>query len=874
MSKKKLFKSKTNFTLKRLHQSGNYGNIYERDYTTISNTGAAPEGQIPTYSTPSFKMSTRSGLNVQKKYSYGSWVGNPVGEDKDKWTLEAMPLPNVLDNKVVLKNDNTKLTDFVYYGSAFELIKATISHVATHFPAELMVTTRTLQETGLLNGDVLPLTARIRDYGDYYLVDNPYKIDITQQVIPDGSIVSPLRYLCQSSDKYMIIDDETSYNLGSWYVESYETKDCLIDGDKLAVVIFLNDAGSEMMQIHCFFYDNDIIYLSPNKNYRLRPNDGVTEEFFNNLDDFGKVLLNRDTNYTASFESYSEKSETGWEMRVENYQWPVDDGGWNIKISGKAYNDYINKLSELALTHDELFTDNIWRTMTHEAITNLDLTVKRNGDIFDVANSSKLKKTLNIVGRLFDDLKKSAKGIKNTISVSYDQNANSPDYFLPDMLESSGWETKNIFTTLPNEYVSEIFYGDKIISATAMDANNEFMRRLKLNSTQILSSKGTKRGIEDLMGVFGYHSTDWLRRYHGGRIPVDSDDLRRAFILYEYVYVVDSYAEGINGEELVENVQRINQLKDNFPTENINNDELLDMYYGLPVAEITNYDGESTLIPWFDKQNTYDGDIYFQMKGGWSRNDELGTYEKTVSKIQYVQTLDDLLELDYITIDANVLYYVGNEGEYYKIKDVEKHTTLEGWYSGNQISQDEIVNAEKIVDNNKGNNPHSGNYDAGISYLEAFGTIFKNSTFSNARTDETEQQIYKYGFNLSRQEDSTKCIYLSNTGDVTTYKLYDKSLRKKNVVEPRNPFNGKKEYGEEAGTSIINNKVFHIVFDDAHKEYVTESILPYVKQMIPSTAIFSYSFERLTGDDTIVSVAKTHKIICDGDTCSIYGIID
>ena len=48
MAKKKLFKSKSNFTLKRLHQSGSYGNIYERDYTTIANTGAAPKGQIPT----------------------------------------------------------------------------------------------------------------------------------------------------------------------------------------------------------------------------------------------------------------------------------------------------------------------------------------------------------------------------------------------------------------------------------------------------------------------------------------------------------------------------------------------------------------------------------------------------------------------------------------------------------------------------------------------------------------------------------------------------------------------------------------------------------------------------------------------------------
>jgi hypothetical protein len=54
MAKKKLLKSKGNFTLKRLHQSGGYGNIYERDYTTISPSPSLTMGQIPIYNSPSF----------------------------------------------------------------------------------------------------------------------------------------------------------------------------------------------------------------------------------------------------------------------------------------------------------------------------------------------------------------------------------------------------------------------------------------------------------------------------------------------------------------------------------------------------------------------------------------------------------------------------------------------------------------------------------------------------------------------------------------------------------------------------------------------------------------------------------------------------
>ena len=71
MAKKKLFKSKTNFTLRRLHQSGSYGNIYERDYTTLFNSPSNDNGQISIYNGPSFKLTVSAGLNRQKKYQYG-----------------------------------------------------------------------------------------------------------------------------------------------------------------------------------------------------------------------------------------------------------------------------------------------------------------------------------------------------------------------------------------------------------------------------------------------------------------------------------------------------------------------------------------------------------------------------------------------------------------------------------------------------------------------------------------------------------------------------------------------------------------------------------------------------------------------------------
>ena len=153
---KKLYKSKSNFTLKRLHQSGNYGNIYERDYITISNTGAYPEGQIPVYNSPSFKLSVRGGYNGQKKYKYGEWIENPENCGKiNNWTLNCMPQPNKNDSKIILKPNAQKITDYACYGSASELIRTSITNIIANFPAEIYVTNRKIRDVKIMTKKVL-----------------------------------------------------------------------------------------------------------------------------------------------------------------------------------------------------------------------------------------------------------------------------------------------------------------------------------------------------------------------------------------------------------------------------------------------------------------------------------------------------------------------------------------------------------------------------------------------------------------------------------------------------------------------------------------------------------------------------------------------
>lgn len=973
MAKKKLFKSKTNFTLRRLHQSGSYGNIYERDYTTVVNSFSHPEGQIPIYNSPSFKMSISAGFNGQKKYKYGNWLinDNTCATNKNSWTLNCMPDGNTKSREIILKPNSKKITDFACYGSAYDLIKSSLLNIISKYPAELYVTNTTFKASGLKDtGSLYELSELFiqNKYDDCYIVENPLFIDIIQKIALDDASMDVLRYLCFSKDDYNIIDGDNNVidvnREHFWYVEYNEAQktdtECLNNGDLLSVVNFdgkINDNSNELVplfKIYCFFYENDILYLIDAKTregkdtngWKIRPNKDRINEFFKNLNDFEKNLLNESTEYTAIFETYNE-NENGWFVNEKKYKWPVDNGGWNITTKGLLYNQYIDDLSKLAITYDNFFTDAIWRTMTHESISNMDLTamVLDNDSNSEILNSSKLKQMLSIVGRQFDEIKKYADNIKNTNIVSYDQSNNIPDYFLSDTLNLCGWETKEILSLAPENILTKPMYSNRSIGFNCNDANNEFLRRLKLNSKNIFSMKGTKRAIEDLLAIFGFHSTNWLKRYYGNELYRKSMDnsfhkskFRKSYTLIEYVYVANGYYYPSNienneddenfNETICNNVKRINELKDSYSIDGIENtDFIFDPYQGIPVAEATDENGKTRIVPWFDKNLTYDTKIYFQNNGGWSRNDGITDniiyvenfidllslteedislekiyyssidkkyykvidvnkfqeeeswreatieeiigitpkYEYSISKIHFVESIDDLYVLTYAYINEGDIYYVGKENSYYKLIDINNYDNEKGW---GEPTIEDFYQINNIVDNNKGNNPHTGNYDSGKSYLMAFGNFFKNSTFEGARLLDVGDT--NYGFNIERQADSTKCLFFTDEERNENLSIYP--LRGENNIKPYNFFGGN-ENSESSSLSVINSKEFHIIFDKEYKDFIEQDILPFLKQIIPSTTIFSYSFSTLgIKTDEEIFKAQSFNIICNGDICPIYGL--
>jgi hypothetical protein len=82
----------------------------------------------------------------------------------------------------------------------------------------------------------------------------------------------------------------------------------------------------------------------------------------------------------------------------------------------------------------------------------------------------------------------------------------------------------------------------------------------------------------------------------------------------------------------------------------------------------------------------------------------------------------------------------------------------------------------------------------------------------------------------------------------------------------------KVSYEEPMSFSIINSKEMHVIFDKRNRDFIESDVLPYLKQVIPASTIFSYSFEIINGDNELEHNSKIHKTICEDDTCPVYGV--
>ena len=906
------YKTKADYTiLRKRHQNASNGDIFENDYMTISPMDTIfSEDQDIISSDSNFKFSYRINNNLQKKHAKSGWIKTPEGSEE--WTIDdAISGGTISDeSKVRIKPNYNSLKDFAYYGSAVELVRGSLNDIIQNFPAELYFSEKTLKsELEKVNDNVtVPDT--------WKLISNDFGINAHVDNINASNVYNPLRYLSLSIDRYNLIKGDIITPLtGITITTSNATCDDDLNGKTIATAVTSGvTIYTYLMGGKTYLYYTD----SFNEGLRIRPNDDVVDEYFATIDEFEYALLNRDSKplYMSNFDTPYE-TDKGNFYKKETYIWP-SKYNWNPDIESIGYENYVERLISLAEFHDEHDSNNIWRSMTHEAIKNLDWTfVRENGDdIEDLSkiDSSKIEIFLQLYGRQFDGLKRYIDTIKYSNQVSYNEKNNLPDYCLTDSVGNSGWDVKPLIATGKSEFCSDILYNNMSKGYSEVEANNNFMRNLKLNSRYILSNKGTREGIAALLGLLGIYKDEYEINEHVAIAKGRSDAQEK------YCHFVSGLTDMIYPN--AEDIEFVNMKKDSLLDDYAGN-----VYEGIGVKEVTantegQYYGKTYVVPWYVNGKKYDNGMYFQCDGGWGKiksnfyplsinvdctpitaftPTQIDIYEETQNYLKFASDLNEMLDFTNSVVKEGMIVYVtdienaanygfnGNDlSHYFVLENKDKSTTANGWHAVTQTELDNasteyaerIIYLESIRESTEGNNSHTGegHYDDGKSYVNRLNSIFGGAIENNGLTRFTqadiEKAISKYTFNIKTgYKDNKKCWYFGKGNgewlgpeDESEGPDRDGMKYRDDVV---NPEEGPKS-DEPAANSIVNLKnidiIFYYPFDEEGKtilplktdfeKYLLNVVMPYLEQVIPSTTIMTYDIMDKSGGTPSPTVAN------------------
>lgn len=774
-------KSHSNYVLKSKHQNVNDGTIYERDITTIGGVNQFSKGMTPIYRSNNFIISVRNDTGSTNVYNNSKWEKSTSASTI--WTLEnvsGMTSNNDDSNdvKIVLKQDYYDFCDFAYYGSLSELFRASVTDILDRFPGELYCTSNNIYYTTYetINQETIE-DSFILGGKNLYNLDNPFGIDI-YSLSKHGEDANPLKFFADEGYKnYQIIyPNEKPRDIKSW-VPPMEPYDKTCKGNEISRIV-LTDDHNKSIEISVYIGDDDKIFYMCDKSLEgihIRPKEEFISEFYNKCDNFQKLIMNRKSTplYKAVF-SVLKENEYGFYRDFETFVFPTTFGGYNIIANDYGFSDYTKRLADIGEFYDNRVSDNIYRSMTHEAIKNFDWTYTKEytqGDEEEyVFGGQKIQKALRVIGREFDEIKSYIDNIKNIRKLSYDERSNMPDYFLKYSLDSDGWDIKlpypykgNVdddenecaFTIssqdkivkpyssslieddmnkygffmyngdiddeaknleekdIPKEYESTDYHfalafadaadESKIPSGSTWyrcttrnrikpytsdkeysyhDMSNEFLRRLRLNSKYIWRHKGTVEGIEMILGMFGLKSKRFcdlsnkgfeadyeISEYSWSTEPIeDKWDCLHNMYYFDWVNSTKNIVYDYRGTSEYTNASASSDYVS---------------YQGLPVGYKdvgTEEPKRRFLYPNFNKDEKYDGDPYFQMKGGWQnkvyedgnkkyyfqfnedftniiKSDTKPIYKETVKSIKSVNTLSDLLSISIgDTFDGDICF--------------------------------------------------------------------------------------------------------------------------------------------------------------------------------------------------------------------------
>lgn len=234
------------------------------------------------------------------------------------------------------------------------------------------------------------------------------------------------------------------------------------------------------------------------ESYLIRPNNGVTEEFYNGLDELEIILMDRETvpKYQAPFKVPRDlNGGASTEIVTEVVIWPLSKDNWNPQIMGIDFDYYLEQLVSIGEDIDNYKSNLIVRFLTAPQLFEFDTPEQK----YEAINQ--------IYGQSFDQVKKFIDNIAFMRNVTYDKINNVPDLLLKNLATTLGLSTINLFDekSLQDSLYTrnDTQYIGLNIGKNLVETEYEFYRRILVNLAQLFKSKGTRMAIEFFLKFIG-----------------------------------------------------------------------------------------------------------------------------------------------------------------------------------------------------------------------------------------------------------------------------------------------------------------------------------------------------------------------------------
>lgn len=551
-----------------------------------------------------------------------------------------------------------------------------------------------------------------------------------------------------------ISSDNKDYCKGLDWIKTYEISDendidtCPSNNEcKIIKKITITTYNGDEYIIDGYYINGEILYFYEGNKIYIQPTQEYIDDYFASLTGFKAQLLRRDSSplYTNKFITPTEYNFR-WYYPEKQYTWPSD--GYCVQVGTMPFTRFVEKLYDVGQSFDDMWTDNLYRSMTHEAIKNFDWSYSREfyvGDAQDnIDGGERMQKIIRVMGRVFDDVKLYIDNIKNVKNITYDKIKNCSEALLSDENFLKGID---VTTTIGSDYNLNVAISSALLSNDAYVTkdnwwkqdtdsdtvekistlptwysackpediypdvcDNEMMRRLALSVKRIMQTKGTQHGIEMILALFGLgKGVDYTieeEAYYTEK-PILYDECVDGTMEGEDDSDSNSSEEDEdNWDDGTINWKNINKHTKGELAQEVNSDKDSErLYYsdpisGVPMRAVTlGRDNTPYLVPYYDSSQLYDGDLVFQSKGGWGRmmkrgdtdsNDDYLDYQETLSYLHVAETIGAMLSINPVSVDANTIYYVTNLDDYTDY-DENPPMSIEKDDDGNVINDESIT---------------------------------------------------------------------------------------------------------------------------------------------------------------------------------------